>query len=129
MACNDVAVGRSELMRVYTSREKFEAVKHKLAGLGDFQPEIVYEDANVLEVDPRNDEEMAAANALPERQVVTVRDGVEMEVISAFRLLAARLQKQHPILLKDVLAPSVDAQKDFLGNAVRSGKEFGFVDL
>ena len=125
VTCGDVPVGRTELMRVFTSREKFEAVKHKLAGLGDFQPEVVYEDANVLELDPRNDEEMAAANALTERQMVTVRDGVEMEVISAFRLLAARLQKQHPILLKDVLTPSEDAQKEFLETLLGGAKNLG----
>lgn len=125
VTCGDVAVGRTELMRVFTSREKFEAVKHKLAGLGDFQPEVVYEDANVLEVDPRNDEEMAAANALSERQIVTVRDGVEMEVISAYRLLAARLQKQHPILLKDVLTPSENAQKDFSETLLEGAKNLG----
>ena len=123
--CEGVAVGRTELMRVFTSREKFEAVKHKLAGLGDFQPEVVYEDANVLELDPRSDEEMAAANALSARQVVTVRDGIEMEVISAFRLLAARLQKQHPILLKDVLTPSQDARKEFLDTLLEGAKNLG----
>ena len=123
--CGDVAVGKAELMRVFTSRAKFEAVKHKLAGLGDFQPEVVYEDADVLEIDPRNDEEVAAANALPERQMMTVRDGVEMEVIPAFRLLAARIQKQHPILLKDVLCPSDDAQKDFLETLLEAAKNLG----
>ena len=125
VTCGDVAVGRTELMRVFTSREKFEAVKHKLAGLGDFQPEVVVEDANVLEIDPRNDEEVAAANALTERQVVTVRDGTGMEVIAAFRLLAARLQKQHPILLKDVLQSSQNAQKDFLETLLEGAQNLG----
>ena len=125
VTCGDVAVGRTELMRVFTSREKFEAVQHKLAGLGDFQPEVVYEDAQVMEIDPRNDEEVAAANMLSERQVVTVRDGIEMEVIPAFRLLAARIQKQHPILLKDVLKPSQDAQKDFLETLLEASKNLG----
>jgi len=32
-----------------------------------------------------------------------VRDDVDLSVIAAFRLLAARLQARHPILLKDVL--------------------------
>lgn len=123
--CGDVAVGRTELMRVFTSRKKFEAVKHKLAGLGDFQPEVVYEDANVLEIDPRNDEEVAAANALSDRQLITVRDGLEMEVIPAFRLLAARIQKQHPILLKDVLTASSDAQKDFADTLLEGAKNLG----
>jgi (E)-4-hydroxy-3-methylbut-2-enyl-diphosphate synthase len=123
--CGDVAVGRTELMRVFTSRKKFEAVKHKLAGLGDFQPEVVYEDANVLEIDPRNDEEVAAANALSDRQLITVRDGLEMEVIPAFRLLAARIQKQHPILLKDVLTASSDAHKDFADTLLEGAKNLG----
>lgn len=125
VTCGDVPVGRTELMRVFTSREKFEAVKHKLAGLGDFQPELVYEEANVLEIDPRNDDEIAAADALSERQLVTVRDGVEMEVIPAFRLLASRLQKQHPILLKDVLSPSSDSQKDFLDTLLTASQNLG----
>ncbi|GHC53934.1 (E)-4-hydroxy-3-methylbut-2-enyl-diphosphate synthase [Roseibacillus persicicus] len=125
VTCGEVAVGRTELMRVFTSREKYEAVKHKLAGLGDFQPEVVYEDANVLEIDPRNDEEISAADALTERRIVTVRDGIEMEVIPAFRLLASRLQKQHPILLKDVLSPSADSQKDFLDTLLVASKNLG----
>ena len=34
-------------------------------------------------------------------QFVTVRDDVDLPVIAAFRLLAAKLQARHPILLKD----------------------------
>lgn len=123
--CGGVDVGRTELNRVFTSSEKYESVKHKLAGLGDFQPEVVFEDANVLAIDPRDDGEVAAANALEERQVITVRDGIDMEVIPAFRLLAARVQKQHPILLKDVLTPSQDAQKDFLETLLEASKNLG----
>lgn len=125
VACGEIPVGGRELMRVFVSREKYAAVEHKLAGLGDFQPEVVTEEANVLEVDPRNDEEMAAANSLEEARVITVRDGVEMEVIAAFRLLATRLQKPHPILLKDVLTPSGDAQKNFLDTLLMASKNLG----
>ena len=35
-------------------------------------------------------------------QLVTVTDGIDLPVIAAFRLLAAKLQARHPILLKDV---------------------------
>jgi (E)-4-hydroxy-3-methylbut-2-enyl-diphosphate synthase len=35
--------------------------------------------------------------------LVTVKDDVDLPVIAAFRLLTARLQARHPILLKDVL--------------------------
>src|SRR5262249_50744312 len=36
-------------------------------------------------------------------QFVTVTDEIDLPVIAAFRLLAARLQARHPILLKDAL--------------------------
>jgi (E)-4-hydroxy-3-methylbut-2-enyl-diphosphate synthase len=36
--------------------------------------------------------------------LVTVRDDVDLPMIAAFRLLAARLQPRHPILLKDILS-------------------------
>ncbi len=125
ITCGDVAVGRTELMRVVTSRAKYDAVKHKLTALGDFQPEIVEEDADILAIDPRNDEEVAAANALAERRLITVRDGLDLAVIPAFRLLAARVQKKHPILLKDVLTPSQDDQSDFQETLLEGGKNLG----
>jgi (E)-4-hydroxy-3-methylbut-2-enyl-diphosphate synthase len=37
-----------------------------------------------------------------------VRDDVDLPVIAAFRLLAARLHPRHPILLKDTLVGAVD---------------------
>lgn len=125
VTCGEVAVGGTELMRVFTSRAKFEAVQHKLAGLGDFQPEVVYEETAIVQVDPRDRSEMDALNALPEATLVTVRDGVAMEVIPAFRLLAAQLTKAHPILLKDELSPSADAQRDFLDTLLAAAKNFG----
>ncbi len=45
--------------------------------------------------------------------IVTVRDDVGLPVIAAFRLLAARLEARHPILLKDTLSiPSSKASDD-----------------
>jgi (E)-4-hydroxy-3-methylbut-2-enyl-diphosphate synthase len=70
--------------------------------MGDYKPEIIYENANIIEVDPRDDAAIAKLNAERNAQFVTVRDDVELAVIPAFRLLAARLQPPHPILLKDV---------------------------
>lgn len=125
VTCDEVTIGGTELLRVFTSRAKYEAVKHKLAGLGDFQPEVVYEEANVVELDPRNDDEMAAVNASAVPRLVTVRDGIAMETIAAFRLLAARLTTAHPILLKDVLVPSEDSQKDFLETLLIAAKNLG----
>jgi (E)-4-hydroxy-3-methylbut-2-enyl-diphosphate synthase len=39
--------------------------------------------------------------------LVTVRDGLDLPVIAAFRMLAARLEPRHSILLKDTLSPTV----------------------
>src|SRR6266487_6328892 len=71
--------------------------------MGDYKPEIVFENANVIEVDPRDDEAIAHANDSGETQLVTVKDGIDLPMITAFRLLAAKLQSRHPILLKDKL--------------------------
>src|SRR5437868_13817042 len=71
--------------------------------MGDYKPEIVYEKANIVEIDPRDDDAIARVNQSSASQFVTVKDEVELPVISAFRLLAAKLQARHPILLKDVL--------------------------
>ena len=55
------------------------------------------------EVDPRDDDAIAKLNAERTAQFVTVKDDVDLAVIPAFRLLAAKLQPWHPILLKDIL--------------------------
>ena len=59
---------------------------------------------DVIELDPRDDEAVARVNDSAETQLVTVKDGVDLPMIAAFRLLAAKLQSRHPILLKDVLS-------------------------
>jgi len=76
---------------------------HKIDKMGDYKPEIVYELADIKEVDPRDDAAIPKLNAERSPQFVTVKDDVGLPVIAAFRLLAARLQARHPILLKDVL--------------------------
>jgi (E)-4-hydroxy-3-methylbut-2-enyl-diphosphate synthase len=56
-----------------------------------------------VEVDPRDDAAVARLNESANPEFVTVRDGVPLPIITAFRLLAARIAPHHPILLKDVL--------------------------
>jgi (E)-4-hydroxy-3-methylbut-2-enyl-diphosphate synthase len=99
-----VRLGGEELIRVVVRQENFDKVAHKIEGLGDYKPEIVYEKAQVREVDPRNDDALAALNESGEAQLVTVSDEVDLPVIVAFRLLAAKLSPRHPILLKDEFA-------------------------
>jgi (E)-4-hydroxy-3-methylbut-2-enyl-diphosphate synthase len=100
---NGVRLGGEELIRVVVRQENFDKVAHKIDRLGDYKPEIVYEKARIEEVDPRDDEALARLNANGEAQLVTVRDGTDLPVMVAFRLLAAKLASRHPILLKDEL--------------------------
>jgi (E)-4-hydroxy-3-methylbut-2-enyl-diphosphate synthase len=101
--CNGVRLGGEELIRVLVRRSSYDKIAHKIDRMGDYKPEIVYEDAQIREVDPRDDVAMARLNQDRQSQLVTVQDDVDLPVIAAFRLLAAKLAPRHPILLKDVL--------------------------
>jgi (E)-4-hydroxy-3-methylbut-2-enyl-diphosphate synthase len=98
-----VQVGGDELVRVVIRKEPHEKIAHKIDKLGDYKPEIVFENAHVIELDPRDDEAVARINDSAETQLVTVKDEIDLPMITAFRLLVAKLQSRHPILLKDVL--------------------------
>ena len=63
MMAGDVAVGLGEVPRVVVRRATLDKIAHRLAGMGDFQPEIVYEQADVREIDPRDAEAVHALNA------------------------------------------------------------------
>jgi len=99
-----VPVGGDELVRVVIRKEQHEKIAHKIDKMGDYKPEIVFENAHVIELDPRDDEAIARVNDSAKTELVTVMDGVDLPMIAAFRLLAAKLQSRHPILLKDVLS-------------------------
>jgi (E)-4-hydroxy-3-methylbut-2-enyl-diphosphate synthase len=102
-AAHRVKVGGAELIRVVVRETNYDKIAHKIDKMGDYKPEIVYENANVVEIDPRDDVALSKINEQRTPQVVTVRDDLDLSVIAAFRLLAARLQPRHPILLKDTL--------------------------
>ena len=85
------------------SQANYDKVAHKIDKMGDYKPEIVYENAQIQEIDPRDDAAIAGLNQKAEPQFVTVKDDVDLPVIAAFRLLAARVNARHPILLKDTL--------------------------
>ncbi len=126
LSVQGVDVGGGATVAVVTSRRKWEAVAHKLAGLGDYKPEIVIEDSGVVSVDPRDAVAMAAINADAEARLVTVADGLDLRVIPAFRLLAARLEARHSILLKDTLdGEAVAGGDEFVGNLLRAATNIG----
>ena len=76
-------------------------------------------------MDPRDTKGIAELNAADEPHLITVKDGLGMPVIAAFRLLAARITAPHPILLKDTLTPSQDAQRPFLDTLLESSVNIG----
>ncbi|MFL6544423.1 MAG: (E)-4-hydroxy-3-methylbut-2-enyl-diphosphate synthase [Candidatus Udaeobacter sp.] len=101
-ADQSVRLGDAELIRVVVRRQNFDKIAHKIEKMGDYQPEIVYENARIQELDPRDEGSIAKLNGERTPQFVTLKDDVDLAVIPAFRLLAARLHPRHPILLKDV---------------------------
>ena len=103
-----VKLGDAELIRVVVRQTNFDKIAHKIDKMGDYKPEIVYEKANVVEIDPRDDAAIAKVNAEHSAQFVTVMDDVDLAVIPAFRLLAAQLHPRHAILLKDTLVRAID---------------------
>ena len=119
------ALGGKETIRVFTSEEKWNALAHKIDRLGDYAPEIVLEKSGLIEVDPRDGEAISRLNGEDSPQVITVADGIELPVIFAFRLLAARADARHPILLKDTLLPAADLGGDFLETLLRASVNLG----
>ena len=97
-----VPVGGGETVRVAVTPSQWDAVKDRTGRLGDFQPEIVWADG--VEVDPLDDVAVAALNARAEVCLVAVSDSCALDVVRAYRLLAAKLDQRHPILLKDGLS-------------------------
>jgi (E)-4-hydroxy-3-methylbut-2-enyl-diphosphate synthase len=114
-----VQVGGEETVRVFTSDAKWNALAHKLDRLGDFKPEAIVEASGVASVDPRDQALIEGINGGPLPQFVTVAEGIDLPVIAAFRMLAARLEERHPILLKDTLQPAGAA-----GSASHTGEDF-----
>ncbi len=101
-----VSMGWNEPVRVVLTKAACEQLD--AAVMKDFMPELAYEDAAAVEIDPRCAEEVAAVQEAP-ATLVTVKDGVDMPVPQAFRLLAAVIPARHSILLKDTLTPAAAA--------------------
>ena len=127
-----VKLGGGELIRVVVKQANFDKIAHKIDKMGDYKPEVVYENANLVELDPRDEGAVAKINAERSAQFVSVRDDIDLPVIPAFRLLAAKLQCRHPILLKDVLKnwegaqrPDTEAAPTFLQTLLTASKNIG----
>lgn len=97
---NGVSLGWNEPVRVVLPAAACEALSP--SEMKDFMPELAYETCGAVEVDPRDAVQLAALEDAP-ATLVTVKDGVDMPVPQAFRLLAALIPSRHSILLKDTL--------------------------
>ena len=131
-----VKVGGAQLVRVVVRQSNFDKIAHKIDKMGDYKPEIIYEDAQIQEVDPRDEGAIARLNESSIPRFATVRDDLDLAVIPAFRLLAARLHSRHPILLKDRLevgtsrrdarsAQRADPTTDFLDTLLVASTNIG----
>jgi (E)-4-hydroxy-3-methylbut-2-enyl-diphosphate synthase len=120
-----VRLGGEELVRVVVRQESFDKVAHKIDRLGDYKPEIVYEKAQIQEIDPRDETALVTLNRTAAPQLVTVRDDVDLPAITAFRLLAAKLAPRHPILLKDELRMRRDESREFLPTLLNAATNIG----
>src|SRR6267143_2846610 len=118
-----VKLGGAELIRVVVRRANFDKIAHKIDKMGDYKPEIIYENARIQEVDPHDADAIARLNRSSEPRFVTVRDDVDLAMIAAFRLLAAKLQSRHPILLKDTV--SQHRHEDFLKTLLIAATDIG----
>jgi (E)-4-hydroxy-3-methylbut-2-enyl-diphosphate synthase len=97
-----VKCGGEQTVRVVVTRATWDKVAPKIQPRADVKPEAVYEDLNVAEIDPTQDFKVNG-----DTQLITVKDGVNLPAIAAFRLLAAKLKRlgrNNPILLKDCLS-------------------------
>jgi len=93
--------GGAQTVRVVVTQATWDKVAPKITPKTDVKPEGVYEAISIAQVDPQTDFVVA-----DDKQLITVKDGLDLPVIAAFRMLAARLAAQgrrNPILLKDCL--------------------------
>ena len=119
-----VTLGGDETIRVFTTQSNWDALAHKLDKLGDYRPEIIFERSEVVAIDPRDRGQVGSVNSASRPCLVTVADELDMPVVAAFRLLAARLEERHPILLKDLLSPR-DAKPEFVDALLSSAVTLG----
>ena len=111
---SELKLGGEETVRVAIRQANFEKIAHKIERMGDYKPEFVYETAGIVELDPRDDASVAAINQSSDPQLIAVANHLDLPVIAAYRLLAARLDPRHPILLKDSLTIAQDPDAQFL---------------
>ena len=96
-----VMCGGEQTIRVVVTQTAWDKLSPRIRPGDDVKPEAIHEELNLLEVDPRK-----PININCDTQLVTVKDDINLPVITAFRLLAGQLKAagtNNPILVKDSL--------------------------
>ena len=96
-----VMCGGEQTIRVVVTQTAWDKLSSRIRPGDDVKPEAIHEELNLLEVDPRK-----SISVNCDTQLVTVKDDINLPVITAFRLLAGQLKAagtNNPILVKDSL--------------------------
>lgn len=125
LQCSNVTVGGNNVPAVFTTTEKWDALKHKIDKLGDFKPEGSIENERIITIDPLDDEAITAINNSETAKFITIKDYCTLPVISAFRILASKVDPRHPIMLKDSFTPSTDSLANFQETLISSATNLG----
>ena len=115
-----VRLGWEQPVRVAVPDAGFYALQTEREAMGDMMPELSLGQLDAIEVDPRCDADLEPLKELAEPSIVTVKNGLAMEPVYAFRLLAARIEDRHLILLKDTLVPGSVSGEDVPLTAARN---------
>ena len=121
----NVHLGGEETVRVGIRQADFEKIAHKVDRMGDYKPEFIYETSGVIEVDPGDDAAISSLNGSADAKLVALANGLDLPVIAGYRLLAAKLDPRHPILLKDRLTISQEPKAEFLPTLLTAATNIG----
>jgi len=122
---SEIKIGGEETVRVAIRRQNFEKIAHKVDRMGDYRPEFVYEDSDIVELDPRDDAAISALNRTADPKLVALANDLDLPLIAGYRLLAAKLEPRHPILLKDRLTIAQDPEGEFLPTLLAAATNIG----
>lgn len=110
--CYGVRLGWEQPVRVVLPDRGFYLLRDEREAMGDMMPDLALGQLDAIEVDPRDDASLESLKELVEPAIVTVQNGLDMETVQAFRMLASKIEDRHLILLKDMLIPGCVSGED-----------------
>ncbi len=110
--CYGLRMGWEQPVRVVIPDKGYYMLRDEREAMGDMMPEAALGQLDAVEVDPRIDADLEPLKDAVEPLIVTVKNGLDMDTVYAFRLLAARIEDRHLILLKDTLIPGSVSEED-----------------